>query len=228
VVVVPYPIPISNTVSGKPCSGSPFSANEQHFLYEYTKTIDSFEQQAAKRAGVLFMDAMQSAFADGSWICGSASQKAVNLFNITQVNGLPDQVANPTRWVHGSFHPNAYGHSKMLAAATLWLHEHGALHNLPPQPSTQPPFVPPLATLTGSTAYGACDSTSTSNSYTRGASDCGTGSWPFLAGAAGTLILRGFAGLALTIIGTWLLFLVISWQLTNVARTMPTTGPLEP
>ena len=206
VIVVPYPIPIEPVQAKTPCSGfSPFSAAEQDFLNKYTTALDAVEKYAAAKSGVLFMETMEQAFADGSWICGGKSAKAVNLFNVTTVNGAPDRSVNPGRWVHGSFHPNAFGHSKMLAAAVQWLAQNSSqLHNPEPQTAPTQPKPVQMSDIAGKD-YGACNG----KAAQAGKSLCTTSPTQWLLESTGSVLSSASVFFAVSIgtLGTWLLFL---------------------
>lgn len=121
ILVVPYPIPISETR----CDYSAFSQAEHETLNKFTWDLNETIRMASRDANVHFVEDMVGAL-DGFRLCDGGKDPAdvgVNFLAANSVFGTLEQSANPLNWVHNSLHPNALGHELMLAALVVWLVE---------------------------------------------------------------------------------------------------------
>jgi hypothetical protein len=121
VLIVPYPVPISENR----CGYSVFGAQEHRFLNEFTVSLNRVVEAAADEAGFAYVDDMEDAFADHRLCDGPAGEMAVNFLAANSVVGTLEQSINPTNWVHNSLHPNRIGHELMREIIVGWLDEHG-------------------------------------------------------------------------------------------------------
>ena len=114
VVVVPYPIPVSER---RVCDYTPFRDEEHRFVHVFVEALDDVLQQEAEEVGFHFADGVRQAFGTEYRLCdGSTDEVAVNFVDLNGVFGTLEHSANPLNWVHNSMHPNDLGHELMQAA----------------------------------------------------------------------------------------------------------------
>ena len=114
VVVVPYPIPLSER---RVCDYTPFRDDEHQFVHVFVKALDDVLRQQAEEVGFHFADGVRQAFGTEYRLCdGSTDEVAVNFVDIHGVFGTLEHSANPLNWVHNSMHPNDLGHELIQAA----------------------------------------------------------------------------------------------------------------
>ena len=130
VIVVPYPIPISE----KKCSWSILGEEEHRFLFGFVNELNRVVKSAATRAGFYYMDTIESSLQRKKLrICdGRPGDLGVNFVAANPQSGAIEDTLNPRNWLHNSFHPNARGHRAMFAAAEQWFDDHPVL--TPPAP----------------------------------------------------------------------------------------------
>ncbi len=116
-VVVPYPIPISD--SGCQIFNSTFTDSEHKFLNGFTTQMDNVIEQSAAQHGLRFIKPMRTVFeVNEVRICDTdAAAAAVNYFALNPVGGDVD----PTGWVHNSMHPKESGHELMASVVSAWI-----------------------------------------------------------------------------------------------------------
>jgi hypothetical protein len=197
VLVVPYPVPIA----AHSCWWSPFSNDEHRFLNGFTKDLDAVQEQAAAQAGFMFLDKMETAFADRkSQICGGArSDAAVNVLAQDSVAGTIEQSSNIQNWVHDSMHPKERGQDQMTQVMNAWLKEHPNFDAPAASASSQTAQVRSLDEIMAGANWKPC---SGSGEYCRpGATWIGTN--------ARRLIVSLLVPLALIIGGAWACWLAL-------------------
>ena len=114
VVVVPYPIPVSER---RVCDYTPFRDEEHQFIHVFVEALDDVLQQEAEKVGFHFADEVRQAFGTSSRLCDrSTDEVAVNFVDLHGVFGTLEHSANPFNWLHNSMHPNDLGHELMQAA----------------------------------------------------------------------------------------------------------------
>jgi hypothetical protein len=134
VVVVPYPIPISQWT----CGSSPLTDREHRFLYGFTAELNKVLSRAARDAGFHYLAEMESVFENRRMrICDEGSKAGVNFLDMNSVSGLVEQSVNPQNWFHNSLHPNERGHQAMADTLSDWLRHHPDLAVLPEPPVDQ-------------------------------------------------------------------------------------------
>jgi hypothetical protein len=136
VVAIPYP----RLLTEEGCGWSTMEASEHDFLFEFLTILDDRVRRSAEQAGINFYE--QSLFAfDGAQICqGGPGDTYMNFFNVLPPEGDLGQ-ANPTNWVHGTFHPKPSGHEAIAEDLSGWLED--VLEDIdagrrPPNPDPNP------------------------------------------------------------------------------------------
>lgn len=154
VLVVPYPIPLSETH----CASSMLEPDEHRFLYGFARELDAMVEDAADRAGFYHLDGMENALDDGLRLCdGSGRRIGVHTVSLNPVDGAVELQVNPKNWVHNSFHPNAAGHRAMAAVLTRWLADHPHPPAVAPAARAAGHGVVSLGTIMRDPDYAACD-----------------------------------------------------------------------
>jgi lysophospholipase L1-like esterase len=116
VVAVPYP----RLLTEEGCGWSTMEASEHDFLVEFLTILDDRVRRSAEEAGIYFFEKGLYAF-DGAQICeGGPDGTLMNFFNVLPPEGDLGQ-ANPTNWVHGTFHPKTSGHRAIADMLAPWL-----------------------------------------------------------------------------------------------------------
>lgn len=125
IVAIPYPVPLKDLQPGENCSDSLLTDDEVRFLHGFTTTINATIADVARdRGDVHVADDVAGAFVgEGVQLCDAKDTKdlAVNWLALGPTDGLPDQIVNPTTWVHNNMHPNERGHRLIAAALSSWL-----------------------------------------------------------------------------------------------------------
>jgi lysophospholipase L1-like esterase len=138
ILAVPYPVPIAD----RACSYSQLGADERTFLNRFVLQLDRAVENAAKRAGVHYLDGMVTALERAKLQLCDADEEdvGVNFIRVKSVQGVADQVLAPSTWLHNSFHPNEKGHAAMATALETWIDDHAGP---PPNPAPRenlPPY----------------------------------------------------------------------------------------
>jgi len=124
VVVVPYPDPINETT----CADVQLSQSEVDFIHEFVRKLDYVIKAEATRAGFAYLGAMRDSLKDAKLrLCDGGDKVGLNYISLQTVSGTPEQMINPGRWVHSSFHPDEDGHAQMAATLADWLAAHPTL-----------------------------------------------------------------------------------------------------
>lgn len=154
VLVVPYPQPISPDT----CSYSLLDRDEHLFLNGFVKELNGVIRQSAREAGFYYLREMETAFTEKLRICdGPADEIGVNYIALGSVDGIFDQAAVPTNWIHNSLHPNRRGHEEMARVLEDWLRAHPDPPARPDPRDEPEPFVPTrLEELMGRTDISYC------------------------------------------------------------------------
>jgi hypothetical protein len=132
VLVVPYPIPISE----ESCDYSAFSNSEHRFLVDFTTRLNEVVGRSAADAGFYVVDTMPDALAQHKLCDDGAGDVGVNFFSANSVRGTLEQSISPINWFHNSLHPNVRGHELMRAALLRWLDENPNLPAVAPSSSS--------------------------------------------------------------------------------------------
>jgi lysophospholipase L1-like esterase len=125
VLVVPYPQPINAIKNKKNCSYSLLEKQENKFLNGFVVELNKVVRKEADGHNFHYLAAMENAFGPQHMrICDPKSKGeklGVNFIALDAVNGLVEQIVNPTSWVHGSLHPNQAGHEAMAKVVDQWM-----------------------------------------------------------------------------------------------------------
>jgi lysophospholipase L1-like esterase len=194
VIVVPYPIPI--TESGA-CPNVFLSTNERHFVVRFVEQLDQVVKSAAERAGFYYMGPAELALKDAqNRLCEGADQPGLNFIGWNPKAGSLWDSLNPANWVHNSLHPNQAGHQAIFAAARKWFESHPTLHV--PDPSGAPRrVVPTMASLFKFGSLKLCGNTT--------ANSCDVKHRGWLYDQSRRLFTSVFLALVLAAIGAWLM-----------------------
>ncbi len=197
VVVVPYPMPITN--SGE-CEVL-LTETERTFVNGYVNELNSVIEAAAARHGFLYLEAMESALRDAdSLLCAeSGAEAGVNFIKLNPTAGSIRDSLMPTNWTHNSLHPNADGHRAMAAAARRWFADHMPLDPPGPDPDSSNE-VRSLTEVMGRQIE-QCGTSS----------DCGISDGRWIVGRAHDLYRHAILPVSLLAIGTWLLLMPTLW-----------------
>jgi lysophospholipase L1-like esterase len=211
VLVVPYPVPISQTR----CPGSPLTANEHRFLYGFVGQLNRVLARAAADAGLYYLDDMATALQDHHLrICdGPADQVGVNFIGVNPVAGLVEQSVNPSSWFHNSLHPNRRGHQVMADTVQAWLDRHPDLTpKADPSREAGPPRIASLEELMGDDHFRHCGRPES------GLGHCGGSPNDWLLAQVAAVAGRSVFGLLLVVAGAWLLWLLLMWWWRRTAE----------
>ena len=125
IMVVPYPIPISDQ---KDCSFSELTQNERLFLNGFTADLDAVISNIALQHHFLVAPTRDSfsrpwprgaadATAHGLQLCSTnkPDELGVNWLTANPTEGDMAQLVNPVTWIHNTFHPNVRGHEALTS-----------------------------------------------------------------------------------------------------------------
>lgn len=143
IVAVPYPQPVM-TAGG--CEGLPLSKSERTFIDSFVTKLNETVRRAADKAGLYYMDTMQSALARANLqLCDPENNGKPGLHTVAlgSVSGLASARFSPAKWIHNSLHPNRDGHNALLDVFNAWVGQHP---DLPPKHPPTTADVDPGAT----------------------------------------------------------------------------------
>ena len=198
VLAVPYPQPIRE----ESCPASLLDDDEHQFLAGFVGELNRAVANAARNAGLHYLEGMEGALTGGLRICeGDEDEIGVNFLPLATVDGLTDQVVNPVNWIHNSLHPNERGHAAMAGAFADWRAANPAPDALDPLAAREP-FAPAELDEIMSPAPA---------SYCGGPGDdpafCGRDDEDWALTQIGLLLLYASMPAALVVAGCWLLWL---------------------
>lgn len=120
VVVIPYPIPISETK----CKLSPLSESDHQYVTTFTRSLNRVVYAEAHAVGFAVATTVEDALKNAkARVCDqeSPSRWGANLIAFNPTASPLMQAILPTNWVHNTAHPNPRGHQIIADTLETWL-----------------------------------------------------------------------------------------------------------